>query len=1302
MITHRHSHRPLVRAALALCGVVTACCVVSGGAAAAEPQFVGVLALAVEDDVARQLELSEDQKTALLKLIDARENLALELALALKNYPSSEREKKLAPFRRESEQKGLELLRPEQRAKLERIRIQRSGLATLAEPPIAERLNLTEQQRAKVAELLHSRNERLAKADRDSAHVVRAEVERALAEVLNEEQRAAWQMLAFGPPRPVPSPSAQPPAPVPPPGQEPVVGQAAQSPDPADVATSATPQTAEAPAPEPAETQPGATPETGPAQVSPAEAADASLAEPAGPSEAQSMRPVEAQVAQPSPAQSASPSDSEPAQPPEAELAPPAEPSETEPAQPSEMTDEELLQLLESELEDTPPEGPARIRFSFRYQPWEDVLDWFARQAGLSLHYETLPQGTCNYDDPREHSVAEAIDLLNRLLLIKGYVLIRSERMLILANLEDLEDGMPPGLVTIVPVEQLDERGEYDLVTTVFQLETITSEEAKAEIEALIGRPGSIVALPKAQQIVVTGTAGRLRTIRDAIRRIEDPEGLTTQRLQCFPLDFALAEEVLAILRQMFGIPADENAAADGSIRFALDPMGMRLIAFGKQSKLEQVAKVLEALQSPDMENLQTEAIEGALQLEVYPVAPADPQSALKVMQTLLAGSPGARLSIDEKTGNLIALARPEDQATVRATLDQIRRQAIRVAVFQLRAMDPQLAVLSITKLFGGGEGSTFKVDADPTTRRLYVRGTETEIEQIRTWLEQVGESGTAEATDTAASGNVRLLPLSGWSANSALELLQQIWPTMHGNKIRVITPSAPIPALRAGQPEATSQSEESLLERLYFGPQPAIQAPPAGQLTPRRPILLPPDTAPSLEPSQEPAVQEPQTLSPNEPAPDEAAQPEAKSAFTPKMAFGPRIIFASEAISAGPESPQATPEQPPSAEEPSRPPENSPEIIVTVGPGGIMIASDDVEALNDFEHLLTALASGAMTGTSDLTVFYLVHSTATVAAETLDQIFGGGTLATGRDSGGGSVLNDLAGAAFGDAGTLVGSLLGLGGDGGTIAPSGSIQIIPDSRLNALIVRANPTDTQTIKQVLEIIDQKASPEEILAQAKARPIPLQYTQAEEMAEIVSTVYQDRMSTSSRGRQPSPQEFLEALRGRGRGGSRRSSAEDSQKMSVGVDVRTNSLIVYAPLALFEEVKEFVEGLDQAAIGASNQAIRVVTLKRANAESVQKALQTLVGESVQTGSSRSSSSDRRRSYYGGGSPMDDMRRMMIMRAMQGGGGPPGFGGPPGLGSRGFSRGDFGSRGFSRGGGPSRGDSSGGGPSRGGGGPR
>jgi len=927
------------------------------------------------------------------------------------------------------------------------------------------------------------------------------------------------------------------------------------------------------------------------------------------------------------------------------------------------MTDSEVMEFLGPEATEPEEETPILLTFAFRYQPWEDVLDEFAELAGLSLLFETLPPGTCNYVDDREYTPVQAIDVLNSLLLIKGYTLIRRERMLIVVNLEDLEDGVPANLVNTVPVDQIDQLGEYELSSTVFQLEKVTAEEAQAEIEKLLGPQGSVVPLPRAQRIVVTETGGQLRTIRDAIERIEDPKGLGTQQLRSFPLDLSLAEEVLAILRQLFDIAAEENAASDGSIRFALDPLGMRLIAFGKPSKLDQVAEILTALEATDMADVQTENVDAALQLEVYPVAPADPESVLQVMQTLLSGSPGARLSTDPKTGNLVALARSEDQATIRATLDQMQNESSRVQVFQLRGMDPQLAVLSITKLFGADENSSFKVDADPTSSRLVIRGSEAEIEQIRAWLEQMGEVGSADS-GAIAGDNVRLVPLTGRTAASALELLQQMWPAMHGNKIRVVAPTAANSGLNADPTGSTGRTTDDLLNELLFNTRPPYRVPARNQLPPSEtdPSQAIPDPSSVPDPAAEPTPQPEPSAPPADGAPSADLSPLENRSVTVPKTRGPRVFFASTAEQPESEQPAETAAQPESGTEPKREPKQPPtepgstpptgepsEIVVAPGPGGIMIASDDVEALNDFEDLLTILATGAASGTSDMTVFCLVHAEATTVGPVVEQLLSGSTLAA-TSRGGDSALGDLAGAAF-----------GLGG--GSPISSGSVQITPVERLNALIVQANPSDTDTVERLLEILDQKESPVEVLARAKPRPIPLYNTVADEVAEIVREVYQDRISTSSRGRQPSPQEMFEAMRSRGRGGSSRGTTQDAQKMSIGVDARTNSLIVSAPEALFEEVRDFVEGLDEAAMGSSNETLKVVTLKKTNTEAVQQALETLVGESVQfSGSSRSRGSSSSGGRPPGGSPFDAMRNMMMMRAMQGGGGPPGFGGRPG----------------------------------------
>ena len=1153
-----------------IAGVVAACWLAASCAAAADPAFVGVLALAVDDEVSQQLGLTENQKQQLLDLIDTREEEVLETALELRELPASERAEKLAPFRRESESKGLELLSAQQRHKLEQIRIRRLGVAALAEPAIAGRLNLTAQQRVHVGELLQQQAKRLAGVDEQAGRVIRAETKHSLTGVLSEEQQVALRQLTSETPAEGP------------PGDE--NGIAAGSPQPVE------PEASESPA------VPG----------------------------------------------EAEPAESLPAQPAQAE---PEEPPEGEPAE-------------------TAEEKPGKLRFNFRFQPWEDVLDWFARQADLSLVLDAPPPGTLNYTDNREYTPHEAIDLLNSVLLTKGYTLVRRDRMLMLIN---LEDGVPPNLVSTIPLEELDKRGEYELVSVLFQLEKVTPEEAELELQKLVGPQGSVVPLPKAQQVLVTETAGRLRTIRDVIQRIEDPEGLISGQLQTFELDYITPEEALDVLRQLLDIPSDQNAAPDGSIRFALDPSGTKLLASGKSDKLARVGEILEAVDVPGLDDLELGGIDETPQLEVYSIATADPESVLQVMQTLLAGLPDVRLAIDSKTGNLIALARPGEHATIKATLQQMQRDAQRVEVIHLRSVDPQLAVLSINKLFGaGGEGSGTapKVDADPSTRQLLVRGNEAQIEQIRALLEKMGETG-AEELDGTGGGNVRMLPLSGRAAKSALERIQQIWPTMRNNRIRVVTPSAVIPTLRPGSPAESSPPPDALFDP-FFNPGALIEVPATAPPSAEDPKTEPP--APEEPLSDQPTPEPPaKALPPVQPVSPGPSPTEAKSAAaTPAPPGRGKIFFAVQTTQPEAEPDSSEPSEEPVQTAPAEPVNEPAPIIVTLGPGGLMIASQDIEALDDFEQLLTTLAGSEMMGNNEMTIFYLKHAKATVVAEILDQIFGGGTTTSSSSaggSGGGSLFGDLAGAALGDmGGGVLGSLLGLGGDGGSISPTGSMQITPDTRLNALIVQANPADLDTIEQLLKILDQKESPEDVLVRPKPKLIPVFNTQAEEIAEIVKQVYQDRMtSTSSRGQQPTPQEFIQMLRGgrRSGGGSQRGSTDDVQKMSIGVDPRTNSVIVSAPEPLFEEVKQLVEQLDQAAI-ESNQAVRVITLHRANPNAVQQALSALTGNAVQfgkTGSQPGSSGGRPQARPGStpaGSPSSAqqqqmMQRMQFLRSMQ-----------------------------------------------------
>ena len=880
--------------------------------------------------------------------------------------------------------------------------------------------------------------------------------------------------------------------------------------------------------------------------------------------------------------------------------------AETVPPAPRKALDAAAVKAPAAE---TVPTASHKLRFQFRFQPWKDVLDWFARQADLSLVMDAPPQGTFNYSDNHEYTPAEAIDLLNGVLLTKGYTLIRRNRLLMLIN---LEDGIPPNLVSTVPLEAIDAKGEFEVVSVLFNLEKLKPEEAEVEIRKLLGPQGAVVAFGKSRQVLVTETAGRLRAIRALLARIEGPEGAASAGFRVFELKFVRSDEVLPILRQLFDIPEDKNSASDGSVRIAVEAGSGRLLVSGQPEKVARVVEILKGLDVPAPGTEGAGRMGGMPQLEVYSVAGADPQSALSVLQTLLTGQPDIRLLVDPKTNNLVAMARPAQHATIRATLAQLQRDAQRVEVIRLARLDPETAATSINKLFGSGDagkGTVPQVDANPASRQLMIRGSEAQISQIRGLLEKMGEVFPAGG-DATQGGRVRTLPYGSSAARSALERIQEIWPSLRPNKIRVVSPSAVSSPAQPGSVRQRDDFPPELLDHLR-------------------------ELRRSGEPPEKNALPG-ETPGEPKPVPPELPKPSPADEHSAELPHGARVVFVAEQ---------------PAAKTPAEPDPHAP-IVVVPGPHGLIVASDDTEALDEFERLLDMLAGDSVSGRA-ITVFYLKYAKAAAVTESLARILGGGTTSSAGgatssgsrgDSGGGAPSGDAGGGPFGDFG---GGPFGGGfggrfgdsrrgrssGDGSSASNSaaaavaipkagqgglatGSIKITSDQRLNALLVQANQADLDTIEQLLKILDQKESPEDIFVAPKPRMIAVQHTNAQEIADIVKQVYADRMVQGS-GASPQPTlPFFMMGRGEHGGsseGRQSRTSDDVARISIGVDARTNSLIVAAPEALFQEVRQLVDQLDVAA-GDQNQTVRVVTLRRTSPTAVEQALAAIAGDSVQ----------------------------------------------------------------------------------------
>ncbi len=373
-------------------------------------------------------------------------------------------------------------------------------------------------------------------------------------------------------------------------------------------------------------------------------------------------------------------------------------------------------------------------------------------------------------------------------------------------------------------------------------------------------------------------------------------------------------------------------------------------------------------------------------------------------------------------------------------------------------------------------------------------------------------------------------------------------------------------------------------------------------------------------------------------------------------------------------------------------------QIDIIQTPNGLIVTSDDPKLLAEFEQMAMLLNEQMANGPVEPSIFYLKYVPAASAAELVKQVMTGQVSA----GGGGGLLGDVASNVLGGVGGgFLGGILGASGGGTTSSSgpplaSGEVSIIPDPRLNYLIVHANPTDMETIDQLLKIIDQEDSPLPVETMGRPQIIPVVYADAAEVAALIKEAFASRIAQAQNNaggggnnRQPSPQEFIEALRGGGRGGrggaaGGQAAQMPEQKMTITTDARNNSIVVTGPNSLYQEVKAFVEMIDQGSMD-TQEDVQVVQLGgNMNATVLQSALQSVLGAQAKTNvAGQTPAQGAGPTQPGGGAPTPQQlqQRADFFRQFQGGQGNAGgrnFGGFQG----GFGGGGFGAGGFGAGG--------------------
>ena len=242
--------------------------------------------------------------------------------------------------------------------------------------------------------------------------------------------------------------------------------------------------------------------------------------------------------------------------------------------------------------------------------------------------------------------------------------------------------------------------------------------------------------------------------------------------------------------------------------------------------------------------------------------------------------------------------------------------------------------------------------------------------------------------------------------------------------------------------------------------------------------------------------------------------------------------------------------------------------VIVVPGNGQITIASEDTEALSQLESLLRT-TFGRESGGAENRDFSIRQLRNTAAAD---------LAATIRH-----VLDETEGIAW----------------------FGNVAVVPEQRLNALIVYGSRADRRRLEPLLEVLDAEKIDHTRAYQMKL--LPLRNSRAERIVDILEGIYRVEMTaggTRSSIGIPSgvPSEVATVLR-------QINAAASAPLLIIETQRETNALIIKAPRDLLDEVTQLAMELDDAALSKRSSRVTLVPLKKTSSKRVMEILSNVL---------------------------------------------------------------------------------------------
>ena len=870
------------------------------------------------------------------------------------------------------------------------------------------------------------------------------------------------------------------------------------------------------------------------------------------------------------------------------------------------------------------PGDDGRIRFSFSGQPWQATLEWLADVSKLSLDWQELPGDYVNLITEKRYTVDESRDLLNRLLLDRGFTMVKKGQVLSVYKIEKIEPSLLP---RIEDETELMDLQAYDFVKFTFDLpDELKADKVAEDIKPMLSPHAKIQPLLATNRILVIGAVSNLRGVsqilnaehaavrdhvvpREFLIRFARADLVADQVMIVLGLDPAsrrspqqlqLEQSRLQLFQQMNQKGKDVTKylkKSDVPVHMTVNKRRNSILVNAPPAEMKVVERTIKTIDVGDEDTPPSMQVArgGAVETKKYKLVTLDPSAIVNALNQIGDLEPKTQLNVDAKSKTIFAHATAADHAKILSMIEGLDGSGRQFEVIWLRNLPADRMAATIHALMVGKEEDDsntrgfyysyryrsnekeedpmkgFRVDADVERNRLLLWATPQEKEEVMRFLEKMGEiPGGGDNPNT-----VRVLdPRDAESTMRILEQIRAAWPSIGPNELRI---------------EGTDAKEKEAKEK----------------------------AAEEIE-------------KPKEDLPDDSRTTRSGRLNDPRLRTRLVQLFADRSdvqigsdvkMVGDPPAERDPAADRQTADRPTRPSTTSidktpPPVTVSISEDGrIILSSRDTKALDRLEDLLKQVAPAA----KDFEIFYLQYAFASSVTVNLKEYFEDAADFNTEDN-------------WWRAWNGLGFQESAGGKG--LSSKRKLRFIYDLDTNSILVsNASPEQLAEVRQLIEIYDKPPAEDSISAR-RFKIFKLENARAAQVAATLKEVFRDLLSSKDKefSKDPKgedkPSQNNGYVRVYGGLGSNSNKEKKSTKvrqsfagaLSVGIDEVSNTVIISAQEEWIETVTDMVEYLDTAAdthkdsvqFGQMAGALRGPNLQNALNAMMQKKDKKMVKES------------------------------------------------------------------------------------------